>query len=246
MARTGKLSAVEVAKAKGPTVLHDGGGLYLRISAPPAKAANESKAPTGSKSWVFRFQLDGKRRDMGLGAYPDLSLAAARDKAAELRRQHQEGVDPMQAREAARKAEKLAEAHGRTFKECAADFVARNKAAWRNAKHRQQWERTLATYVYKSGGVDYRHAAGTLRDVWLPGDDFYATLQCWRDAFVTEWEASPKIRHEQPGASLAGLHEYRLLERPSEAIGRVSVADGVLGSVPATCRLSVRGGFVTQ
>ena len=58
MARTGKLSAVEVSKAKGLAVLHDGGGLYLRVS------------PTGSKSWVFRFQFDGKRRDMGLGPYP--------------------------------------------------------------------------------------------------------------------------------------------------------------------------------
>ena len=69
MARTGKLSAVEVTKAKGPAVLHDGGGLYLRVSA------------TGAKSWVFRFQLDGKRRDMGLGPFPDISLAEARGKA---------------------------------------------------------------------------------------------------------------------------------------------------------------------
>lgn len=172
MARTGKLSAIEVAKAKGPTVLHDGGGLYLRIAAPPAKAANESKAPSGSKAWVFRFQLDGKRRDMGLGAYPDLSLAAARDKAAELRRQHQEGVDPIQAREAARKAEKLAEAQGRTFKECAADYVTRNKAAWRNAKHRQQWENTLATYVYPVIGdvpvqeVDVGVIVEVLEPIW--------------------------------------------------------------------------------
>src|SRR3954454_11111752 len=55
MARTGKLTAIEVAKAKGPAVLHDGGGLYLRVT------------PTGAKSWVFRFQLEGGRRDMGLG-----------------------------------------------------------------------------------------------------------------------------------------------------------------------------------
>jgi len=59
MARTGKLWAVEVAKAKGPAVLHDG-GLYLRI------------APTSAKSWVFRFQIESKRRDMGLGPYPDV------------------------------------------------------------------------------------------------------------------------------------------------------------------------------
>ena len=79
MARTGKLSAVEVTKAKGPAVLHDGGGLYLRVSA------------TGSKSWVFRFQLDGKRRDMGLGPFPDISLADARGRASAHRRQRHDG-----------------------------------------------------------------------------------------------------------------------------------------------------------
>ena len=81
MARTGKLSAVEVAKAKGPAVLHDGGGLYLRVS-------------PGSKSWVFRFQLDGRRRDMGLGPYPDISLAEARGRAAEHRKQRHDGNRP--------------------------------------------------------------------------------------------------------------------------------------------------------
>ena len=84
MARTGKLSAVEVAKAKGPKVLHDGGGLYLRV-APVSKYGADNEKP-GAKSWVFRFQLDGKRRDMGLGPYPDISLAEARRRAAEHRK----------------------------------------------------------------------------------------------------------------------------------------------------------------
>src|SRR5215470_1539202 len=90
MARTGKLSAVEVAKAKGPAVLHDGGGLYLRAS------------EKGTKSWVFRFQLDGKRRDMGLGPYPDISLAEARQRATEHRKQRYEGIDPLDAKAAHR------------------------------------------------------------------------------------------------------------------------------------------------
>jgi hypothetical protein len=90
MARTGKLSAVEVAKAKGPAALHDGGGLYLRVSA------------TGAKSWVFRFQLDGKRRDMGLGPFPDISLADARGKATEHRKLRHDGIDPLDAKGAQR------------------------------------------------------------------------------------------------------------------------------------------------
>src|SRR3954466_10076984 len=98
MARTGKLSAVEVTKAKGPAVLHDGGGLYLRVS------------PTGAKSWVFRFQIEGKRRDMGLGPYPDVTLAKAREKAAANRAQHRDGTDPIAVKEAARHAQRVAEA----------------------------------------------------------------------------------------------------------------------------------------
>ena len=136
MARTGKLSAVEVTKAKGPMVLHDGGGLYLRVS------------KTGTKSWVFRFQLDGKRRDMGLGPYPDISLAEARAKAVAHRKQRHDGIDPLAAKAAERQAQRLSAARGRTFREVAEEFIARNEVGWRNAKHRQQWRNTLATYVY--------------------------------------------------------------------------------------------------
>src|SRR5207247_7971390 len=85
MARTGKLSAVAVARAQGPAVLHDGGGLYLRVSA------------SGAKSWVFRFQLDGKRRDMGLGPFPDTSLADARVRATAQRKLRHDGIDPLDA-----------------------------------------------------------------------------------------------------------------------------------------------------
>ena len=140
MAHTGKLSAVEVTRAKGPAVLHDGGGLYLRVSA------------TGAKSWVFRFQLDGRRRDMGLGPYPDISLAEARGKATDHRKQRHEGIDPLNAKKAQRQAQRVSETKGRTFRQCAVEFIEKNRAAWRNAKHQQQWKNTLATYVYPTFG----------------------------------------------------------------------------------------------
>jgi integrase len=160
MARIGKLSAVEVAKAKGPAVLHDGGGLYLRVSA------------SGSKSWVFRFQLDSKRRDMGLGPYPDVSLAEARGKAADHRKQRHDGIDPLDAKEAQRQAQRLAVAKGRTFRECATEFIEKNRAGWRNAKHRQQWENTLEAYVYPKLGdlpvsaIDTGFVAQVLDPIW--------------------------------------------------------------------------------
>ena len=105
-------------------------------------------ASTGAKSWEFRFQIEGKRRDMGLGPFPDVTLARAREKAAMHRAQSREGADPIAAKRAERQAQRLAEAKGRTFREVAAEYIARNEAGWRNAKHRQQWRNTLNTYVY--------------------------------------------------------------------------------------------------
>jgi integrase len=160
MARTGKLSAIEVTKAKGPAVLHDGGGLYVRISA------------TGAKSWVFRFQLDGKRRDMGLGPYPDISLAEARSKASAHRKQRHDGIDPLDAKEAQRQAHRLSIAKGRTFRDMAEEFIGRNEAGWRNAKHRQQWRNTLQTYVYPQlgelavGAIDTGLVVQVLDPIW--------------------------------------------------------------------------------
>jgi integrase len=149
MARTGKLSAVEVTKAKGPAVLHDGGGLYLRVAAP--REVRGVEVP-GAKSWVFRFQIDGKRRDMGLGPFPDISLAEARGKATEHRKLRHEGIDPLDAKAAQRQAQRVSDAKGRTFRECAVEFIEKNRAGWRNAKHAAQWTATLATYAYPTLG----------------------------------------------------------------------------------------------
>jgi Phage integrase central domain/Arm DNA-binding domain len=92
--------------------------------------------------------LDGKRRDMGLGPSPDISLADARERAAEQRRLRHAGVDPLDAKATQRQAQRLAASKGKKFRECALDFIERNRAGWRNAKHRQQWQNTLETYAY--------------------------------------------------------------------------------------------------
>jgi integrase len=160
MAHTSKLSAVEVAKAKGPTVLHDGGGLYLRVAA------------SGAKAWVYRFQLGGRRRDMGLGAYPDVSLSEARARAAARRLQRQDGIDPLAAKKAERHAQQLTEAKGRTFREVAEEYISRNEAGWHNAKHRAQWRQTVDTYVYPVlgdlpvAGIDTGLVVRVLDPIW--------------------------------------------------------------------------------
>ena len=167
VARIGKVKAVEVAKAKGPKVLHDGGGLYLRV-APNWRDADGNEKP-GSKAWVFRFQLDGKRRDMGLGPYPDISLAEARQRATDCRKQRH---DHLHAKLTQRQAQRLAVANGRTFRDVAEEFIARKEAGWRNPKHRQQWRSTLATYAcpiigdFSVAAVDTGLVVQVLDPIW--------------------------------------------------------------------------------
>jgi integrase len=136
VARGGKLSGLKVERARGPAVLRDGGGLLLRVEA------------SGSKRWVYRFDLDGRRREMGLGSYPDIGLAEARQRAAACRIQKADGIDPIEARRVRRQVLRLHAAHGHTFKEAAEEFLSRKEDAWRNPKHRAQWRSTLETYVH--------------------------------------------------------------------------------------------------
>jgi hypothetical protein len=136
MARTiGKLTALSVQRASAPGMYADGGGLYLQIAA------------SGAKSWSYRFMLNGRAREMGLGPLHVMTLAEARQKAAEARRLRHEGVDPIEARKAARTASLLVQAQGRTFDDCAAGYIEAHRAGWRNAKHAAQWKSTLDTYA---------------------------------------------------------------------------------------------------
>lgn len=104
----------------------DGGGLYLNVSA------------TGSKSWLFMWTKNGKRREMGLGPYPAVSLSKARIKASEYRALVADGVDPLVSK---------AEESEPTFAECASKFLASMEGQWRNEKHRAQWRMTLNEYA---------------------------------------------------------------------------------------------------
>ena len=160
------LTPLEVKNAK-PGRHADGGGLHLLVK------------ESGARSWVYRFMLKGKARDVGLGAAsgPEtVSLATARDKAAALRLQVKAGVDPLAERHR-EAAEALASAQavqvaGITFKAVAEAYVAANEASWRSDKHRQQWRNTLASYVYPVVGelpvaqIGTAHVLQILEPIW--------------------------------------------------------------------------------
>lgn len=103
--------------------------------------------PSGSKSWLFRFMLAGRSREMGLGPTHTISLAEARIKAADCRKQLLAGIDPIEARNMLRAAASVEAAKAFTFDQCAEAYIASHRAGWKNAKHADQWENTIETYV---------------------------------------------------------------------------------------------------
>ncbi len=155
-----KLSATQVAKRAKPGYVGDGGGLWLQVS------------PALTKSWIFRFTLNGKSREMGLGAVHTLSLAEARDKAREQRQILLEGIDPIEARGASRRTVIAAAAHAVTFKAEAEAYIEAHRAGWKNVKHGDQWANTLETYAYPHIGdmlvadIETAHVLQCLQPIW--------------------------------------------------------------------------------
>lgn len=156
-----RLKPLQVKNETRPGFYSDGGGLYLQIG------------PTGTKSWVFKYTIRGKRRGMGLGpvnladfgkqgrhtpqwgdvtlTWGSMTLAEARTEAAKLAALVRSGIDPLEAKEAERRAKLEAQAeHDRrkTFKECAEIVIAQKSDELRNAKAIAQWQSTLETYAY--------------------------------------------------------------------------------------------------
>jgi integrase len=130
-----------LAKAsKTPGMHADGDGLYLCV------------ANAESASWIFRFKIAGRSRDMGLGSLRDVTLEEARQQAAEARKLKKQAIDPIAAKaaqDAARAAQQAQEAaKAVTFEECAGAYINSHRPSWRNAKHGQQWQNTLKTYAY--------------------------------------------------------------------------------------------------
>src|SRR2546427_495827 len=104
--------------------------------------------PSGGRSWVLRVTIGKKRRDMGLGGYPDVPLAQAKEDARAARAKIKAGIDPIEEQKAARSALKASQIALLTFKQCAESYIDSHKAGWKNEKHQKQWSSTMEAYVY--------------------------------------------------------------------------------------------------
>jgi integrase len=128
--------------------------------------------PSGNKSWVSRYMLDRRAREMGLGSLYTTGLAEARERNREVQRLRRDGIDPIDRKHAEREARRLAAASAVSFQDTARKYIAANKAAWRNDKHRKQWESTLEAYAYPVigkvpvGAIETGHVTKVLEPIW--------------------------------------------------------------------------------
>jgi integrase len=209
MARTvEKLSALAVSRMKEPGYYGDGAGLYLQVS----------KSLT--KSWIFRFTLGGKQREMGLGALHTITLSQAREKAKECRSKLLDGIDPLEARNATKLADTLERAKAMTFDDCAKAYIAAHRGGWKNAKHAAQWSSTLATYASPIIGALPVSAVNTalivklLQPIWQ-GKTETATRVRSRIESILDWATVSHFRVGENPARWRG-HLDNLLADPGK------------------------------
>ena len=130
------LTAIEVKRLDGEGFHMVGtvSGLGLKISA------------SGARSWILRTQITSRRTDMGLGAYPAITLARAHELARDAKDAIKDGRDPIKERKDAQTDNEW------SFQRCAEIYIKAYRSTWKSDKHAQQWENTLATYAYPKIG----------------------------------------------------------------------------------------------
>ena len=209
-----ELGPLEIKRLTAPGYHAVGGvaGLMLQVSG------------AVTKSWLLRVKVGDKRREIGLGAYPGVGVALAREKAQQVREEIVAGVDPVAARVTARESivqQQIEEKAMRwTFRSCAEAYIKAKAPGWRNAKHGDQWRNTLATYAYPSIGellvrnINIGHVTAIIEPHWATKNETINRVRN-RIELVLDWAAVRKYRTGDNPARWKGNLD-KLLAKPSD------------------------------
>ena len=203
-------SVSKLTKQPGMHAVGDPPGLYLHCH--------------GAKSsWILRYSsLDGKRRDMGLGSYGDLTLAEARDKAREKRKLILQGIDPIEAKRELKDIRIASKAKRMTFQQCVDGYLVAHGDTWKSPKHRAQWRSTLETYAgpvigeLNVASVDMERVLKILEPLWKDKTETATRLR-GRIESVLDWATVRKYRQGDNPARWKG-HLDKLLAKPSKEV----------------------------
>ena len=209
--KIGEMSALAVSRLAVPGLHFVGGvaGLAMQVQ------------PSGARSWVLRISIAGKRRDMGLGGFPDVTLADARRRAREEREKADKGVDPIADRRAAASRLRAERAEAFTFKQSALAYIEAHESGWRNAKHAEQWRNTLASTYPEIGDLQVRdvslpHVLAVLTPIWKTKTETASRLR-GRIESVLDWATARGYREGLNPARWKG-HLDHLLPAPGKIV----------------------------
>jgi len=210
MARlTQRLSILQVQSMDRRGWYADGLGLYLQVSA------------VGTKSWVYRYTRDGKQHWHGLGPVSPLnSLKQARYAADGCRQQLRQGIDPIIEKKNNQRQQRLAEAASMTFDECALRYIDRHQHGWKNSKHHQQWQNSLATYASPGLGslsvqeITTQDVLNMIEPIWNSKTETANRVR-QRIELIIDWATAMGFRDGENPARWRG-HIEKLLPKPSK------------------------------
>lgn len=201
-----KAAALKWLPPRG-TPYPDGSGLYFQVTGENAR------------SWLYRYEMHGRERWMGLGPFPAISLAAARKRAREARAMRADGRDPIEARDTEKTAERLRKAGTISFEEAAGRYIKAKAASWKNTTHRKQWNATLATYAYPVIGklpvseIETPHVLKVIEPIWAEKAETASRVRGRIEA-ILDWATVRKYRHGENPARWRGHLQHALTERP--------------------------------
>ena len=203
--KAAELPPLSINRLKEPGLWAVGGvaGLYLHVNA------------RGARSWILRVVVGDKRRDMGLGGYPDIGVADARQKAREARLKIEQGVDPILLRKQAKSELMALQATDKTFEQAAGEYIKIHADSWSNDKHRKQWESTLAAYAFPVVGklslrhIRQEHVLKILEPIWTKKTET-ATRVRGRIESILDWAKVKGLRSGENPAAWKGHLDHML------------------------------------
>jgi integrase len=184
-----ELTALAVSKLRR-TGLHAVGG---------AAGLGLKVMPSGSRAWVLRTVVAGKRREYGLGGFPTVTLASARERAKAMLDQLFEGIDPAETKKQSKSALAAQRARAVNFKSLAEQYIAQHEASWKNAKHAAQWTSTLEAYAFPVCGhmvasdINTATVLRILEPLWLKKTETASRLRGRVEA-VLDYAAAKGLR----------------------------------------------------
>ena len=224
----GELTKAKVGAARKPGRYADGNTLYLYVT------------PTGSKSWVQRLTVNGRRCDIGLGPWPVVTLVEARDVALDNRRLVRDGGDPL--------AEKR-KASIPTFRDATVATHEANKARWRSAKVTATWMQQMERHVLPTLGdmrvdhVDRGDVLAILTPIWTTKPEIARKLRQRMRAVLAWAEAHGHVTRNVAGEAIAGAlpsmpsvkQHFRALPHPDVADALVTISDSKASIAAKAC-----------